>query len=63
MNKEQIHDEMMRVQMEMKQNKRNPEIYAKLEEEFQNLRREYAQLLVKEMMESKEEIKKSRKIK
>ena len=60
MTKEQIHDEMIRVQMEMQQNKRNPEMYVKLEEEHQRLKREYAQLLVKEMMEPKEETKKSK---
>lgn len=63
MDKEQIRDEMVRVQIEMKQNQRNTEVCAKLEEEFQNLRREYAQLLAKEMMKPKEEIKKSGKAK
>lgn len=63
MDKEQIRNEMTKLQIEMQMNIRNIEVYEKLKEEYGNLKKELAKILFKESMQLKEEIKKSGKSK
>lgn len=63
MDKRQIRNEMTKLQVEMQMNIRNIEVYEKLKEEYENLKKELSKILFKESMQLKDEIKKSGKSK